>query len=119
MKEMICILMGGFIGASLRYLSSIVISKWLSFGSISWATLSINYIGSFIFGVFQTMTMSNPLSAFVFIGVLGAFTTFSTFSIETVKLFENGEYKQLILYIILTIMGSPLMFSIGYYLISL
>ena len=60
-------------------------------------TLLVNLIGSFIIGLawgfFETNSFSPNLRAFLFIGVLGGFTTFSSFSLETMNLLRDGEFK--------------------------
>ena len=83
---------GGALGAVLRYGVSLGLAGRHGF---PWATLSVNVIGSLLFGLLvvwlnERMPAANELRAFLLIGVLGAFTTFSTFSWETLVLFEQG-----------------------------
>ncbi len=92
---------GGFLGAILRYL----VSGWVYrvFGSaLPWGTLAVNIIGSFILGFFFTysinkMAVSPEFRNFISIGLLGAFTTFSTFSYETIMLMQQELYKETIM----------------------
>ncbi len=83
---------GGFIGAVLRYL----VSGWVQKFSASLfpvGTLSVNIIGSFIIG-FAVLYFENVVAphqkALVITGLLGALTTFSTFSLETVTMLQSG-----------------------------
>jgi CrcB protein len=66
-------------------------------GVFPWGTLLVNMVGSFIigllWGVFETGNLSTNVRNFIFIGVLGGFTTFSTFALESLNLFRDGEMK--------------------------
>ena len=87
---MISVMLGGFFGAMSRFL----ISKTLS--SINkgfpFPTLIINSIGSFLLGIVLASEMSQTFYQLIGIGFLGAFTTFSTFSYETLQLMKNGQF---------------------------
>ena len=101
---------GGFVGAILRYLSS----RWITilFGNIiPFGTLFVNVVGSFILGYVHTLSverlvLSDNFRFFLGVGLLGAFTTFSTFSVETLHLFEDGAYMLGLLNIFLNLMMS-------------
>ncbi|WP_100641315.1 fluoride efflux transporter CrcB [Alteromonas facilis] len=87
---------GGAIGASLRYFVMLRAEDWFGKG-MPFGTLAVNVIGSFLLGVFyalmhQNAPIDNAYRAFFAIGVLGAFTTFSTFSFDTVLLLQQGEW---------------------------
>ncbi len=85
-----------------RYGQSLLVQK--VFGrDFPWATLSINVLGCFIMGFlfFETLeriSLSPELRTGILTGGLGAYTTFSTFSMETLVLFENGEPVKGLLY---------------------
>jgi len=91
----LALLAGGGIGASLRYGLSVWVDQRLV-SSFPWGTLLVNLIGSFLIGVlvsvFEQRGLTSPaLRLFWITGVLGAFTTFSTFSLETMHLLEAGR----------------------------
>lgn len=96
MEHLFFIALGGSFGAMLRYL----ISKYIQ--SISdiifpFGTLFVNAGGSFLIGFFTCLfdytLISRDTRSFISIGFLGAFTTFSTYSLETFSLFRDNEIK--------------------------
>jgi CrcB protein len=99
--------LGGFVGATFRYLVNNVVTKMLSSLSFPVGTITVNVLGSFLFGfLFQILsarvqTLPANLQLFLFTGVLGAFTTFSTFSNDTFDLFNSGNSTGAIINIIL------------------
>lgn len=88
--------LGGFVGATLRYLTSGFIGQFMTQKSFPYGTFVVNMVGclllGFLAGVADSREIFNGAArAFVFTGILGAFTTFSTFSYETMGLFQNGQ----------------------------
>ncbi len=92
----ISIAIGGTVGALLRYAISNGIYN-LTNGNFTWGTIAVNLIGSFLIGFFWQLFDNYPIPphmrAMLFTGGLGAFTTFSTYSLETVLLLQNGQIK--------------------------
>ncbi|WP_449370321.1 fluoride efflux transporter FluC [Thiomonas sp.] len=91
------------IGAFARYGQTLVVQGMLG-RSFPFATLSINVLGSFLMGFlfFETLeriNLSPELRTGILTGGLGAYTTFSTFSLESLSLIENGEMVKAGLYI--------------------
>ncbi len=88
--------LGGFLGATLRFITSGVVARLTTQAKFPLGTFSVNMIGSlligFLAGVAETSDLVNThTQAFVITGMLGAFTTFSTFSYETFGLLQNGQ----------------------------
>lgn len=98
MKLYAAIMLGGALGSAARF----AVSAWLAARvgeSFPWGTLTVNIVGSFVIGFFMALTgpegalMVSPAArAFVAIGVLGGFTTFSSFSLQTVLLLQDGQW---------------------------
>ena len=101
MMNILIIGLGGFIGAVMRY----SISGWvhrLVGSSLPYGTLVVNILGSFILGFFlllaeERFTISPLWRNFIAIGMMGALTTFSTFSFETFMLLQENLYGQVAL----------------------
>lgn len=94
MGELGAIAAGGAFGAMMRFWVSTGVYAWLG-RSFPYGTLSVNVIGSFFIGLAfvlftERLSLGAEIRSFVMIGFLGAFTTFSTFSIETLFLLQEG-----------------------------
>ncbi len=94
MIRLVYVAIGGAIGAILRYGTSGLAYK--VFGTaFPYGTLSVNVIGSFFIGLLfellEDTALSPDIRMLIFVGILGAFTTFSSFSLETINLFRDGE----------------------------
>jgi len=104
----IIIACGGAIGAVLRYTSSQFIHS--KFGTdFPYGTLGVNIIGSLLMGFLyilfvEKLSLSSEWRSFLVIGLLGAFTTFSTFSVETLNLMFSGELAKAGLNIVLSVL---------------
>lgn len=98
--------LGGAIGASLRYLAGLGVVRLLGHHDFPMAIITVNVIGSFLMGVFVVAAAQRGLThlgPFVMTGLLGGFTTFSAFSLETVTLFERGQPGQAVLYVAMSV----------------
>ncbi len=110
MNHLIAIATGGAIGAVGRYLMSNGVYAMLG-RSFPYGTLAVNVLGSLLMGILYILlldrvSMSMEWRAALQIGLLGAFTTFSTFSIETLLLVENGELSRAAVNIVLSVVLS-------------
>jgi CrcB protein len=88
--------MGGFIGSLLRYWASGAVQQWSKSAAFPYGTLAVNLIGCFVIGFLSQLAEARGVfsvesRAFVFVGLLGGFTTFSTFSNESMNLLREGE----------------------------
>ena len=96
MSEILWIGMGGFLGAVLRYMVSGSVQLFFSDTAFPLGTLIVNLIGSFVIGLLSVVSETQDIfslesRSFVFVGLLGAFTTFSTFGNESFNLFQSGN----------------------------
>jgi fluoride exporter len=96
MQQIILIAVGGSLGAVARWGLSTYISQSTN-GSFPWGTLIINLTGSFLIGMFMELfdraMIPSEWRSFITIGFLGAYTTFSTYTLESVNLLRDGELR--------------------------
>ena len=109
MASYLWIAIGSALGGVARYWFSGVVARLIG-ETFPWGTLFINIIGSFIIGFFATLTgpdgcilVPSVARQFVMIGLCGGFTTFSSFSLQTLNLATDGEYLYAGLYIVLSV----------------
>jgi CrcB protein len=112
LQLIVAIACGGAFGAVGRYFVASQVAGWTGHG-FPFGTLTVNVVGSFAMGVLVelgALVWSPPLElrAFLTVGFLGAFTTFSTFSMETVLLYERGDLLQCAAYV-----GGSVLLSVG------
>ena len=102
MKELLLVGTGGFIGASLRYITSTWFSQFSSF-SFPLGTFVVNFIGCTLLGIFVGLGLGKstalPLREFAAIGILGGFTTFSAFGLESFEMLKAGQLAMTLFYI--------------------
>lgn len=103
MTHIFLVALGGAIGSVLRYL--VGIGTLRSFGpAFPWGTLAVNITGSFLIGFISEAIMrkfggSPEMRVFLITGILGGYTTFSSFSLDAIALLERGETVPAVLYV--------------------
>ena len=108
MSNFFLVALGGSIGASTRYAFYVISKNLLSPNNLFINTLMINIIGSFLIGYLFVLLENKSFSQdflkyFFIIGILGSFTTFSAFSIETIELLINKRFIIAFCYIFLSL----------------
>jgi CrcB protein len=106
-KTMLFVAAGGALGASARYLVGVASGRLIGFG-FPWGTLTVNVLGCLVMGLLiEAMALrwsvGNELRAFLTVGVLGGFTTFSAFSAEFALLVERDTYVSAAFYLIASV----------------
>ncbi|MGS0682863.1 fluoride efflux transporter CrcB [Shewanella sp. 125m-7] len=122
MNNVLFVALGGSIGAVFRYLISLLILQVFGSG-FPFGTLVVNIFGSFLMGVIfalgEVSVLSPEIKAFIGVGMLGALTTFSTFSNETLLLMQQGYLVKALLNVVVNVgvcifvvyLGQQLVFS--------
>ncbi|MHB8285555.1 MAG: fluoride efflux transporter CrcB [Caulobacteraceae bacterium] len=117
------VMLGGAIGTFARYGVSVLMLPWSR--TLPWGTISINISGSLLIGVFGTLTLASgrypvpeSVRLFVMIGLCGGYTTFSSFSLQTLDLLRNGAPGRALLNALLSVILCILAVSAGHILAS-
>ncbi|KGT46683.1 fluoride efflux transporter CrcB [Acinetobacter sp. HR7] len=114
--------MGGAIGATLRYGAGLLIAKPQMM--FPWPTWWINVIGCLFAGIFFAFSqkyvfLQNEARLLLMVGILGGFTTFSSFGLEIFQLLKNGAVTMALGYAISSLIMGVIMLGIGFYLTQL
>ena len=105
--------LGGAIGATFRYGTGILLFPW--------TTWWINLLGCFLAGVFFALSQKYPVlqneaRLFLMVGILGGFTTFSSFGLETFQLLRHGQSVLAFSYALSSLVLGVIVLGLGYYL---
>lgn len=115
MKELLYIGAGGLLGTLTRYAIQLAIPT--VHGGVPWAVLLINAIGSLFLGWFFTIAVPGKITPQLRLaigtGFTGAFTTFSTFTLDIVRLSEGGEWVNAALYMIVSLLAGLMLCALG------
>ena len=125
----LAIALGGAIGALSRYgmmnlVGQVVAQSAAPWNTCPWGTLLVNLLGSLAIGMVyvlfaEKMLLTAEVRALVVVGMLGAFTTFSTFSLDTILLIEQGWIGQAVLYTLASVVFCVLAVWLGMALMRL
>ncbi|NQT25105.1 fluoride efflux transporter CrcB [candidate division KSB1 bacterium] len=119
MLKLLWIGLGGFLGAISRYALSGFIYRVFSDPWMPYGTMACNVLGCFLIGLLGGLSESRQLFApeirlFLFIGLLGGFTTFSSFGMETFNLMREGQWFPSLMNVILSIVLGLIAVWIGF-----
>lgn len=112
MKLVLFVAAGGAVGSVLRYL----VSLWLNRGA-PWGTLAVNLVGSFLLAFLFASLPGEERTAWrvaLGTGVLGGFTTYSTFNLEAFSMLERGEGLRALAYVGVTVLGALIAAWLGW-----
>ena len=99
---------GGAIGATARYLTGVVAVRVMGPG-FPWGTMTVNIVGSFLMGViviYMAERSGHRLSPFLVTGILGSYTTFSSFSLDALEIYERGQIGIAAIYVTASVLLS-------------
>ncbi|QNQ10057.1 fluoride efflux transporter CrcB [Sphingomonas alpina] len=121
MNSLLLVMAGGAVGSGARFLTGRATLAW--FGpSYPWGTLAVNLIGGFLMGALvgtlaRTSVPGENWRLLLAVGVLGGFTTFSAFSLDTVVMLQRGDLGMAALYVLASVIGSIVALFVGLSLI--
>jgi CrcB protein len=110
MNGLLAVMMGGAAGSLARYLVASAIGR-VTHGAFPWGTLAVNLIGGFIMGVLVEMmalkwSVGREIRLLLTTGLMGGFTTFSAFSLESASMIERGDWGLAGVYAAASVAGS-------------
>lgn len=121
MKLYLLVALFGAAGSVLRYLLYLITPRFF-YLNFPVSTVLVNLLGSFFIGVcvslFDKSIITENIRIFIAIGLLGGFTTFSTFSMDLFNLLNKSLYIEMISYLVPSVFGGVLLFFAGYKIVS-
>jgi fluoride exporter len=121
MAMWMAVLFGGALGSVARHGMNVAASRLLGAPG-PWPTAAVNMLGSLVIGVLagalaaERLSMSAPLRAFVFVGILGGFTTFSSFMLDSFVLIDAGHAAKAVFNLVGQLLLGMLLTYVGYHL---
>jgi len=121
MKLYLLVALFGAAGSVLRYSLYLITPKFF-YLNFPVSTVLVNLLGSFFIGVCISLSdksiITENIRIYIAIGLLGGFTTFSTFSMDLFNLLNKSLYVEMISYLVLSVFGGVLLFFAGYKIVS-
>lgn len=106
-KALICIFLGGGTGSVLRYCVQLALHERIVPYNFPWATFTVNIVGSFLISMFYALSarfnLATDIRLLLTTGLCGGFTTFSTFSNDSLILLKQGLHGLFLLYVVLSV----------------
>lgn len=118
MKEILLVGLGGALGSISRYLTGWIYAQYVT-SPYPFTTLTVNLAGSLLIGILSALYIKSgsPITGFVFItGFCGGFTTFSTFSLDGLKLLQSGEHLQFVIYAAISLIMGLILCASGFWI---
>ena len=112
MTNIFLVMVGGAVGSALRYLLGRLSGHMFPGALWPWGTFGANIIGGFVMGLLAgwlarfSMGHGEPIRLLLAVGLLGGFTTFSSFSLETVLMIERGQFGMALAYAAFSVIGA-------------
>lgn len=117
--KILSVALGGGVGAVLRYLIFFYFERFHK-SVFPWPTLLVNLLGALLIGLlwgyFDRVFISPGFRMFIFIGLLGSFTTFSTYAFDILSMAHDGHFRNMIIYILVSNVIGVGMALVGYLL---
>ena len=116
LRDVLIVGVGGFVGSMIRFLVSTYVLMWIPQSFIPLGTLTVNILGSFLIGVLASILSNNTLYFMAVVGFCGGFTTFSTLSLEVVDMLKLGEWRNVLLYVGVSLILCVLLTALGFWI---
>lgn len=108
--DILIVALGGALGATCRFMAQAA----MPFSS-RWGLIAINLLGCLLIGIVWRLLPSRALSLLLVTGVLGGFTTFSSFSFDTLTLLREGRWAEALGYVAVSVLGGLALTALGWY----
>lgn len=111
------VMLGGAVGAALRYGTGLLCNHW-RWTTLPWGTLVVNLVGCFLLGLLMGVGerythFNGNVYLMLTVGLCGAFTTFSTFTADTFRLLDNGQWLMAIGYVVVSVVLGFVLFYLA------
>ena len=122
LQQLLWVALGSALGGSLRFGVTHLTNLTFTDNKHFYPTIAVNLIGSFCIGLAFAFSLKQHwqtnLQLFLIVGILGGFTTFSSYSLDILRLINTGEFTQAISYAAISLIGGLLLCAIGFALVN-